>query len=639
MGVIMVNRYTVESSKKIFIDLNEKIRVLHVDDDPDFLKVVKQFLEMETPFQVDTANSAEEALTRLEKEKFDVIVSDYQMPGKDGLQFLDELRANGNSIPFIVFTGKGKEEIAIKALNLGADQYSNKNGDFATGYRGLIHSIRQAVKRKKPEEKIRHSEERYRSLFELAPDAVITLDMNGVITSCNAATLAMSGYSRDELVGQPFSMMGFLRMRDFIKYYALLTSISRGRVIRSLQVTWHCKDGASIFSELSIGPFTEEGKTVGVQVIARDITERKKAEDLALESQQKFAELFAGNPEAAVFTDPNMLIIDINPRFTSLFGYQLDEVKGKHLNDIVVPRSLVNEAETLDKKSVDGYVYHDTIRLRKDGSTVSVSISAAPIFIEGQLCGYLGVYKDISQLKKTEAELKSALERVEIANEKLRVVGGLTRHDVRNKLCSVTGNVYLLKKQSAGNREALDKLADMETAVQHIERIFDFSKTYEMLGAEELVYIDVEKSVNEAVSFFAGLVNVKVVNECRGLTVLADSLLRQLFYNLIDNSLKHGKKVTQIRVCYEKIEGDGTRLIYQDDGMGIPEAEKPKLFKEGFSTGGGTGYGLYFIKKMMEVYGWTIQETGEPRKGARFTITIPKTNQSGKENYILSGER
>jgi PAS domain S-box-containing protein len=453
-----VDEYTVESSVRVLVDLIEKIRVLHVDDDSSLLKIARQCLEMEMPLHIDTANSVAEAFTRLEKEQYDVIVSDYQMPEKDGLQFLEKLRANGNDIPFIMFTGKGREEVAIKALNLGADQYLSKTGDPATVYCELAFSIRQVVARKKAEEKIRQSEERYRNLFELAPDALLTLDMNGVITSCNATTLAMSGYSRDELIGQHFSKLGFLRMKDFIKYHALFASIERGRATRSLQVTWHRKDGTSIFSELTIGPLTEEGKNVGVQVIARDVTERKKAENLALESQQKFAGLFAGNPEATVFIDPSLRIIEINPRFTSLFGYQLNEVRGKHLNDIVVPRNLVDEAEALDKKAVDGYVYHDTVRTRKDGSAVSVSISAAPIFIQGQLCGYLGLYKDISQLKETERELKSALERVRIANEKLRVVGGLTRHDVRNKLSAITGNAYLLKKQLAGDSSALDKL-------------------------------------------------------------------------------------------------------------------------------------------------------------------------------------
>ncbi len=630
-----VDEYTVKSPAKVLVDLIEKIRVLHVDDDSSLLKIAKQRLEMEAPLHVDTANSVAEALTILEKERYDVIISDYQMPEKDGLQFLEKLRANGNGIPFIIFTGKGREEIAIKALNLGADQYLNKTGDPATVYCKLAHSIQQVVKRKKVEEKIRQSEKRYRNLFELAPDALLTLDMNGVITSCNASTLVMSGYSRDELIGQHFSKLGFLRMKDFIKYHALFASIERGKVTRSLQVTWRRKDGTSIFSELTIGPLTEESKNVGVQIIARDVTERKKAENLALESQQKFEGLFAENPEAIVFVDPSLRIMDINPRFTSLFGYQLNEVRGKRLNDIVVPEDLVDEAKALDKKAEDGYVYHDTVRARKDGSVVSVSISAAPIFIQGQLCGYLGLYKDISQLKETERELKSALERVRIANEKLRVVGFLTRHDVRNKLSAITGNAYLLKKHLAGDSSALSRLRDIEAAIEQTVRILDFTKTYEMLGAEELVYIDVEKTVNEAISLFPSLKDVKVTNDCRGLNVLADSLLRQLFYNLIDNSLKYGQKTTKIRIYYEQSSQEELRLVYEDDGVGIHKAEKPKLFKEGYTTGGSTGYGLYLIKKMMEVYSWAIHEIGEPGKGARFVLTIARVNLNGKENYQL----
>ena len=632
----MMAEYTTESSAEVLVNSNERIRVLHVDDDSSFLKIAKECLELEGPLRVDTANSVAEALTKLEKAQYDVIVCDYRMPEKDGLQFLDELRADGNGIPFIMLTGKGREEIAIKALNLGADQYLNKTGDPATVYCELTHSIRQVVEKKKAEEKIKESEERYRNLFELAPDALLTLDMNGVITSCNAVALTMSGYSREELIGQHFSKLGFLRMKDFIKYHALFASIEKGKLARSLQVTWHRKDGISVFSELNIGPLTEKGKNVGVQVIARDITERKKAKDLAIENQQKFAGLFAGNPEATVFVDQNMRIIDINPRFTSLFGYQLNEVRGKHVDDVVVPKNLVDEAKVLDQKAMDGYVYHDTVRARKDGSMVPVSISAAPIFIQGHFCGHLGVYKDISQLKETERELKLALERVGMANEKLRVVGGLTRHDVRNKLSTVTGNVYLLKKRLADSSDMLDKLRDIESAVQQMVRIFDFAKAYEMLGVEELSYIDVAKTLDEAVSLFQGSISVKVVNECRGLVVLADPLLRQLFYNLIDNSLKYGQKATRIRVHYEEADPDNLRLVYEDDGVGISAAERPKLFKEGFSSGGSTGYGLYFIKKMMEVYRWTIQETGESGKGARFTITIPKTNENAKENYALS---
>jgi PAS domain S-box-containing protein len=354
------------------------------------------------------------------------------------------------------------------------------------------------------------------------------------------------------------------------------------------------------------------------------------------ESQQKFERLFMNNPEAYVYTDSSFHILNINPRFSKLFGYTLDEVKGKHINDIVVPKEKIREAVAFDEKASKGETYHeDTVRKRKDGRLVPIALSAAPIIVENQVIGHIAVYKDISQLKKAEDELRKMLQKLDKMNEKLRVVGGLTRHDVRNKLSTITGNAYLLKKQLAGNSEVLDKLGDMETAVQQTVKIFDFAKAYEMLGTEELVYNDVEKTVNEAISLFANRNNIKVINDCHGLTILADSLLRQLFYNLIDNSLKYGQKTARIRVYYEKTGQDSLKLVYEDDGIGIPVAEKPKLFKEGYSTGGSTGYGLYLIKKIVEVYGWTIQETGTPGKGARFTMVIPEKNQNGKENYQL----
>ena len=126
-----------------------------------------------------------------------------------------------------------------------------------------------------------------------------------------------------------------------------------------------------------------------------------------------------------------------------------------------------------------------------------------------------------------------------------------------------------------------------------------------------------------------------IINECHGLTVLADSFLRQLFYNFVDNTRKYGKKTTTIRVYFEKTDQDYLKLVYEDDGVGVTLENKQRLFKEGFSTGGSTGFGLFLTKKMIDVYGWTITEEGEPGKGVKFTITIPKLNKNGKENYQI----
>ena len=313
--------------------------------------------------------------------------------------------------------------------------------------------------------------------------------------------------------------------------------------------------------------------------------------------------------------------MDVNPRFCQLFGYSAEEVKGKDINNLVVPEGMREEAESLDKDTKNGYASHDTVRKRKDGSLVPVSISAAAVAFDDKLLGYVGTYKDITDLKKLE--------------EKLRVAGSLTRHDVRNKLSAVTGNAYLLRRKLAGNAEALEHLADMENAVRNAESIFEFAGTYEKLGVEQLVNMNVGKAVDEAASLFTDLKGVKIVNECHGLTVLADSLLRQLFYNLIDNTLKYGEKTGQIRIYSKTPSADKLELVYEDDGVGIPNDIRSSLFEEGFTSGKGTGYGLFMMKRICEVYGWTIRETGKQGKGAQFTINIPKAKPDGRPNCEL----
>jgi len=509
---------TIESSAKLILDLNERIRVLLVDDETSLLKISKQCLEMDAPLQVDTATSVKEAFQKLDVLKYDVIVSDYQMPIKDGLEFLKELREKGDSTPFIIFTGRGREDVAIRALNLRANRYLNKLGETETVYSELARSITEAAQTKKAEETLKERERKFRELIDRLPGKV-------------------------------------------------------------------------------------------------------------------FEGVLAGNPEAAVYLGRDFLIQDINRKFRELFGYSLEEVKGKNLDDLIVPNDKMQEAHNLNDQAVKGYASHNTLRKRKDGSLVPVSISAAPVTFEGQQLGYVGMYKDISDLKRAEAAMKEMMQKLVLTNEKLRVVGSLARHDVRNKLSVISGNAYLLKKQHADNSEIQEKLGEMETAVKQVAQIFEFAKAYESLGVEELVQVNMVEIVDDAIALFPDLKDVKVMNNCKGLTVLADSLLMQIFYNLIDNSLKHGEKTSRIEIHYEETNQNELRLYYEDDGVGVPKTAKPSLFKEGFTTGKGTGYGLYLIKKIMEVYGWTIRETGTPGKGAQFTITMPRINHSGRENY------
>ncbi|MCK4884796.1 PAS domain-containing sensor histidine kinase, partial [Candidatus Bathyarchaeota archaeon] len=258
------------------------------------------------------------------------------------------------------------------------------------------------------------------------------------------------------------------------------------------------------------------------------------------------------------------------------------------------------------------------IHIDKNGNKRNVEIHAYPIFDnDGNIVQMIEYCLDITERTKVEEALKETLTKLETLNEKLGVVGRLTRHDVRNKLSVIVNNVYLAKQRLAGDQVGSGYLEGIESAVNQVEKILNFASNYEKLGVETLSYIDVGKCVEEAVVLFSGLDGIRLVNECHDLTVLADSLLRQLVYNLMHNSVVHGERVDQISV-YCKEGKDQLKLIYEDNGVGIPEVDKEKIFMEGY--GKGTGYGLYLIKKTCEAYGWVIQETGVPGKGTQFTI-------------------
>jgi PAS domain S-box-containing protein len=609
------------------------IRVLHVDDDVCFLKSSKTILEIQGLFQVENAASIEEAKEKMRKNEYDAIICDYQMHEQEGLQFLRELRQKGNTLPFVIFTGKGREEVTMKALNLGADGYFDKTGQPETVYGELIHGIHLIVERKKAEEALRKSEEKFRNLFDNANDAMIYLDGSGRILDVNTRTVEVFGGTKEELIGKQFTEIGIFSVKETSELMRNLANILAGNKA-NLTLTIKNKNAQEIDLECSAS-LMKSDKSTSIVVVARDISERKKAEQSIVESHQKFAALFSGSPEATIYADPNMHILDVNPRFIELFGYSLEEVKGKHIDDVVVPKSLVEEGKMLGEKAAKELVYHDTFRKKKDGSLVPVSVSAAPISIQGHLAGYLATYKDISELKRTEKELKETLRRLELMNEKLLVVGGLTRHDARNKLTAIVGNTYLVKKNVPEDSAVSMYLEEIETSVKQTTAIFEFAKTYESLGVEDLKYIDVEKVIDEAVALIPDPKGVRIINQCDGLAVLADSLLRQLFYNLIDNSLKYGEKISQIKISFEETNENQLKLVCEDDGVGIQFDAKPKLFSRGYTTGKGSGYGLYLIKKMIEVYGWTIEEKGKPGEGARFIIKIPKTSENGKSGYEL----
>jgi signal transduction histidine kinase len=208
---------------------------------------------------------------------------------------------------------------------------------------------------------------------------------------------------------------------------------------------------------------------------------------------------------------------------------------------------------------------------------------------------------------------------LEQANRKLNLLSGIVRHDIKNKLTSVLGYLDLVKG-STDDPTLLDYLGRVETSASAIRYQIEFTKEYENLGINVPLWQEVSLVVNE-VKKQCNLQTVALDDASAGITIFADPLFKKVIYSLIDNSLGHGGHVTRIRI-YGRQKQEELVIIYEDDGIGIPEEMKEKIFTPNIEKS--RGFGLFLAREILSITGITIAETGEPGKGARFEMLVPK---------------
>ena len=352
-------------------------------------------------------------------------------------------------------------------------------------------------------------------------------------------------------------------------------------------------------------------------------------------SECKFAIELA--PVGIVNMNMKGIITSVSAALLEGTGYSEHEIVGKHFTKLKffraqdIPKFLKLFGLIISGKAPKKVQY---AFVHKDGTLHQCDAFVGLLGEGGKRTGIQAMCIDTTSIRQAEQNMKEMLAKQKLLNEKLNVISQLTRHNIRNKLSAITGNVYLGKKQLAADHKTFEYLDKIESSCSQIVRTLNFAGVYEMLGVEEKAHANVEKTFEEAVSLFPDLKDVRIVNRCKGLVVLADSLLRLVFYHLIDNTIKYGRNVSQIVVYYEEADAGKLRLIYEDNGCGIPRDKKSALFSKGYEKR--SGFGLYLVKEIMKIYGWTIKETGKPGQGAQFTITVPKTNRNGRINYRLT---
>ncbi|MEI7434512.1 MAG: PAS domain S-box protein [Methanomicrobiales archaeon] len=347
-------------------------QVLYVDDEMDLLDLGKLFIEQSGDFSVTTMASAPAALTLLQKEKFDVIISDYQMPDMDGIQFLIEVRKNFGNLPFILFTGRGREEVVIQAINNGADFYLQKGGDPEPQFVELTHKIKKAVEGVRSDIAVHESKERlirsesdlsikeielemqaeevkranlaleesrdrYLDLYEFAPLAYLMLNDKGMIMDLNLTAATLLSIERGNLKKAPFSK--FLSEKDSDTWHLYFMNLQKQENKQTCVLTIKREDGSFFHARLESLRLIRDGDAgATVRVAISDISDIWKLNADLMESKERFQSLYMHMIEGAALHEltynikgvpDDYVILEINPAFEKQVGVSRDMVIGK----------------------------------------------------------------------------------------------------------------------------------------------------------------------------------------------------------------------------------------------------------------------------------------------------------------------
>jgi signal transduction histidine kinase len=228
---------------------------------------------------------------------------------------------------------------------------------------------------------------------------------------------------------------------------------------------------------------------------------------------------------------------------------------------------------------------------------------------DGNLTGFRGVARDITDRRKAEDAIRRA-------NRQLNLLGSITRHDALNKITGILGYLRLVSLKCS-DPKALAFLKKTESSVVALRSQIEFTRIYQDLGSREPLWIELDtvmprSQVPKTITFGA---------DTPGICLYADMMLEKVFANLLDNSVRHGEHVTEIRV-FSRREGTALVVVWEDNGTGIASAEKERIFERG--VGKHTGLGLFLVREILALTGIAIRETGVPGSGARFEIMIPE---------------
>ena len=398
------------------LNLTRPILILAVDDEIALCGLTKEFLENSGSIMVDMTGSAQEARVAIALKRYDAIVSDYQMPGEDGIQFLKSLRASGDMIPFILFTGKGREEIVIEAINCRADGYLQKGGDPRALFAELEDRVNKTVRKKRAEMALLDSESEFRTLFENNPDPVVLVGIDGKILNTNQAGARMVQMSKEEIIGGSFVDMKVFRKEDVVNFRHAMISILKGEPISPIISMITRRDGTVKWVEIRSSVVRKSEGNVAFQIIARDITDHIHAEELLRRSEGKYRAIFNEAAVGITTIARDGKPLEFNNRLADYLGYSREELGHMSFIELTHPDDLQSNI-ALFNELVTGKIDHFEIEkryVRKDGEIVWARLYEKLVEAkQNELPLILGIVDDLTELKRAQEAQKESNNRLE----------------------------------------------------------------------------------------------------------------------------------------------------------------------------------------------------------------------------------
>ncbi len=401
------------------------IRVLHIDDEEDFLFLTKEFIEKmsEGEIQVESLRIPIEAFERIKDDNIDIIVCDYLMEDLNGLDLLKQIKQKELQIPFIIFTGRGREEVVIDALNLGADYYIRKGSDARSQYTELVHQIRTVLRHKKAEQALTESERTIRRERDLTQHYLneanvmfVIVNENEIVELMNKEVTYVLGYTEKDLIGKNWFTTAYSsEYVDELRFSFQQVIVGMQKPTPYFEIEMETKNGDKrIIAWRNTTIKDENDKVIKILGVGDDITQRKEIEAALQQSEEKYRKLVDTSPDSIVLADLTGIITLANPQAAIMHGVDKpEELIGRSMLEFTAPEDHEKVMRGMKKQTFStqkGYVEYTM--LKKNGESFPVELNAVVITDKSNKpIAMMAIGRDLTQRIKAEEALKESEEK------------------------------------------------------------------------------------------------------------------------------------------------------------------------------------------------------------------------------------